>query len=435
MSTNTDVAGRLRKAPTTRQTVFSTGVGNAVEWYDWNVYATFAPFFSKQLFNGADPTSAILSTLAVFAVGFLARPVGGLVFGWIGDRIGRKTSMTFAVALAAFGSLLIAIAPTFTAVGVFASLTLLVARLIQGLAHGGELPSSQTYLSEVAPREKRGFWSSLIYVSGTVGVLFGTFLGVFLTSVLSKAQMDAFGWRIPFFLGAALGLYGLIMRFRMPETEAFEGLAGEGGTKRPTLPLWRSIVEHRKQAIQVIGMTVGLTIIYYVWGVVAPAFAISSLHINPAEALWAGVGANVVFLIALPLWGKLSDRIGRKKVLILGGVALAVLHFPMTWFLRDSAWQLFVSMSVMLIFIACSAAIVPAAYAEMFPAHIRTVGVGVPYAICVALFGGTAPYLQQLFADVLHASWAFNVYAVAMVVVSVLTVFGLPETKGKDLRH
>ncbi|MDQ0259100.1 MHS family alpha-ketoglutarate permease-like MFS transporter [Sinomonas atrocyanea] len=433
MSTNAAVAGRVRKAPSTRQTLMSTGVGNAVEWFDWNVYATFAPFFSKQLFNGADPTSAILSTLAVFAVGFLARPFGGLVFGWIGDRIGRRTSMTLAVALAAFGSLLIALAPTFTSVGALASLVLLVARLIQGLAHGGELPSSQTYLSEVAPREKRGLWSSLIYVSGTMGVLFGTFLGVVLTSVLSKAQMDSFGWRIPFFLGAVLGLYGLIMRARMPETEAFERLTD--GAKKPRHPLWRSIVEHRKQALQVIGMTVGLTIIYYVWGVVAPAFAISSLHIDPTQALWAGVGANVVFLIALPLWGRVSDRIGRKKVLIIGGVGVAVLHFPMTWLLHNAAWQLFISMSVMLVFIACSAAIVPAAYAEMFPAHIRTVGVGVPYSICVALFGGTAPYLQQLFSDVFHQSWMFNVYAVLMVVVSILTVLGLPETKGKDLRR
>ena len=147
-----------------------------------------------------------------------------------------------------------------------------------------------------------------------------------------------------------------------------------------------------------------------------------------------GVG-YVARLVGAIYFGRMGDRIGRKKVLIIGGAGVAVLHFPMTWLLHDAAWQLFVSMSVMLVFIACSAAIVPAAYAEMFPAHIRTVGVGVPYSICVALFGGTAPYLQQLFSDVFHQSWMFNVYAVLMVLVSILTVLGLPETKGKDLRH
>jgi len=412
------------------RTLIGTGIGNAVEWYDWAIYATFAPFIASQLFSSADPTSAVLSTLAIFAVGFVARPFGGFVFGWIGDRIGRKTSMTFAVGLAALGSLLIGIAPTFEAVGAFASLLLLVARLIQGLAHGGELPSSQTYLSEMAPKEKRGFWATLIYTSGTAGILAGTLLGAILTGVLSKADMNAWGWRIPFLIGGALGVYALVMRARMKETGAFEAET----PKEKHQPMWPQIWRHRKQALQVIGLTVGLTVSYYIWGVVAPSYAATALKMDRGEALWAGVIANIVFIAALPFWGKLSDRIGRKPVLIMGSAGAALLHFPMTWLLKDSPWQLAVSMSVMLFFIAASAAIVPAVYAELFPTKIRTVGVGVPYSICVAVFGGTAPYLQTWLGTVGQAN-LFNVYAVFLLLIGIAFVFTIPETKGKDLTH
>ena len=415
----------------TAKTIVGTGIGNAVEWYDWAIYATFTPFIASQLFSKADPASAVLSTLAIFAVGFVARPFGGFLFGWIGDRVGRKVSMTLAVGLASLGSLVIGIAPTFASVGAFASLLLLVARLVQGLAHGGELPSSQTYLSEMAPKEHRGFWATLIYTSGTVGILFGTLLGAVLNMALSTEAMNAWGWRIPFLIGAAMGLYALVMRSRLHETEAFEGEA----TSQRRAPIWRQIVRYRKQALQVIGLTVGLTVIYYIWGVVAPSYATTALKIDRGEALWAGVVGNIVFIAALPVWGKLSDRIGRKKVLWAGAIGSAVFHFPMTWLLKDSAWQLAVSMSVMLVFIAASAAIVPAVYAELFPTSIRTVGVGVPYSICVAVFGGTAPYLQQWLGSSLGAPQVFNIYAVLLLVVSAAFVFTIPETKGKDLTH
>ncbi|WJH24096.1 MFS transporter [Pseudarthrobacter defluvii] len=415
----------------TAKTVVGTGIGNAVEWYDWAIYATFTPFIASQLFSKEDPASAVLSTLAIFAVGFVARPFGGFLFGWIGDRIGRKSSMTLAVGLASLGSLMIGVAPTFASVGAFASLMLLAARLVQGLAHGGELPSSQTYLSEMAPKEHRGFWATLIYTSGTVGILFGTLLGAVLNMALSTEAMNAWGWRVPFLIGAAMGLYALIMRSRLHETDAFQG---EAATEKRAA-IWPQIVRHRKQALQVIGLTVGLTVIYYIWGVVAPSYATTALKIDRGEALWAGVVANIVFIAALPVWGKLSDRIGRKKVLWAGAIGSAVLHFPMTWLLKDSAWQLAVSMSVMLIFIAASAAIVPAVYAELFPTSIRTVGVGVPYSICVAVFGGTAPYLQQWLGSSLGAPQVFNVYAVLLLVVSAAFVFTIPETKGKDLTH
>ncbi|MFJ6416754.1 MFS transporter [Paeniglutamicibacter sp. NPDC091659] len=412
------------------------GAGNAVEWFDWAIYATFASFISGQLFSKADATSAFLATMAIFAVGFVARPFGGLFFGLIGDKVGRKAAMTLAVGLASVGSLIIAVTPTYESIGAAASLILLVARLLQGLAHGGEMPSAQTYLAEMAPAPKRGLYSTLIYFSGTAGIVMGTLLGAILTMTLSKEQMAGFGWRIPFALGALMGLYTLIMRSRLKETEQFEeqkAAKAAQGNRGPSV--FSQIIANWRKALQVIGLTVGLTVVYYIWSISTPAYAISTLKMDPAAALWTGVAANIVFMIALPFWGKLSDRIGRRPVLIISCVGAAALQIPMASFVRGEAWQLFISMSVMLIFIAASASIVPAVYAELFPTAIRTVGVAIPYAICVAAFGGTAAFLQAGFAAWFGSAGAmvFSIYAMVLLLVSAFTAYKLPESAGKDL--
>ncbi|WP_139007328.1 MFS transporter [Arthrobacter crystallopoietes] len=428
---------------TTIKTLIGTGAGNAVEWYDWAIYATFASFIASQLFSKQDPSSAFLATLAIFAVGFVARPLGGFIFGWIGDKVGRKASMTLCVGLASLGSLAIGLTPTYDSIGAGASLMLLVARLIQGLAHGGELPSAQTYLSEMAPSSRRGYWASLIYASGTVGILFGTLLGAVLSSAMPESAMAAYGWRIPFLLGAVFGLVALIMRSRMEESELFKS---EAAAHDPVVPghhaparggLFTDLARHWRQALQVIGLTVGLTVAYYVWGVSTPAYAINVLKIDAAEALWAGVAANLVFIVALPLWGRLSDRIGRKPVLLISGIGSALLFFPATWFVRDSALQLGLAMSAMLIFIAGSASIMPAVYSELFPTAVRTIGVAIPYALCVAAFGGTAAYLQAgfgiWFGDA--GPTAFALYTIALLLVGTATVLSLREGRGVDLSN
>ncbi|MDI3403385.1 MFS transporter [Streptomyces cavernicola] len=413
------------------KTVVGTGVGNALEWFDWNIYAIFSPFLAAQFFSKSDGLSAILATLAVFAVGFAARPLGGFLFGWIADRKGRRYAMTLSVGGAAAGSILIGISPTYGVAGAAASLILLVARLVQGLAHGGELPAAQTYISETAPTERRGLWASLIYVSGTIGIMAGTALGAVMTSLLAPGQMDAWGWRVPFLLGGLFGLYALVMRRRMPETEAFEETADDTGADRPRM--WPAIVAHRRQALQVIGMTVGLTVAYYAWAVYAPQYAISSRHLDPAGALWAGLAANAVFLVALPLWGALSDRIGRKPVLLIGSIGMAAVIFPLNAFIGPHAWQLGAAMTVAMIFVAAGASIVPAVYAELFPTHIRTVGVAVPYAFCVAAFGGTAPYLQTWMGAELGDAY-FTGYVVVLLLITSAVVATLPETRGRTLR-
>jgi MHS family alpha-ketoglutarate permease-like MFS transporter len=404
-----------------------------MEWFDWNIYATFAAFFAGQFFNNDDPVSALLSTLAVFAVGFAARPLGGFVFGWLADRHGRKASMAATVALAAGGSLVIGLSPTYAQVGVWASVILLVARLGQGLAHGGELPSAQTYISEVAPVDRRGLWSSLIYFSGTVGVVAGTLMGAVLTGLLTQDQMFAYGWRIPFILGGVFGLYSLVMRLRMKETEVFCEQEEHDVEAPEQESRWSIIKKHPKLLLQVIGMTVGGTVAYYVWAVAAPAYAISVRGIDPEGALWAGVGANLVFLAVLPLAGRLSDTVGRKPMMLTMLVGLALLMFPLNAMVGSSPWSLFVAMSVALVLMACFVAVAPAAFAEIFPTRIRTVGLGVPYSIAVAAFGGTAPYLQTWFAGQGNPN-GFLWYAVGLLVVSVVTVLTLPETRGIDLR-
>lgn len=412
-----------------KKTLLGTGVGNALEWYDLGVYSTFVPFIATKFFAADDRVSAVLSTLAVFAVGFLARPFGGWLFGLISDRWGRRNAMTLSVAGAAGGTLLIGISPTYTTIGAAASAILLGARLIQGTAHGGELPSAQTYISEIAPDRHRGLWSSLIYASGTVGVLSSTALGGVLTALLPSQSMTAWGWRLPFLLGALTGVYALVLRHRMDESTAFQqkGWTADGGS------ILRSVVRFPLRSLQVVGLTVGLTVAFYTWGTSATQFAINTRGVSPTGALWAGVGAQMVMIAALPLWGALSDRIGRKPVLLISMLGLAFLGFPLDEAINDEPWRLFAAMSVALALVSASAAILPAVSAELFPTQIRTIGVAVPYSLAVALFGGTAPYLQTWLTENFSSAW-FTGYVSVLLLVSASTLTSLPETRAIPLR-
>jgi len=412
-----------------------------MEWFDWGVYTTFTPFFASQFFHSGNAVSDVLNTLVVFAVGFLARPFGGWLFGWIADTKGRKLSMTLTVATAAVGSIAIGVCPNYATIGLWASVVLVLARLAQGLAHGGELPSAQTYIAEAAPRQRRGLWSSLIYFSGTIGQLAGTLLAAILSTALSREAMTSFGWRIPFLVGGFFGLYALYMRLRMSETEVFideivhddPTAADTGHPQTKKGAIWQTIKEHPRLLFQVIGLTMGATVLYYAWAISAPAYVINVLHVPAAGALWAGVAAQVIFLVVLPIWGIVSDRFGRKPVLLIALVGLAALNFPLNAMLNTSPWSLFIAMSIALVFLGAFSSIGPAVYAEIFPTRIRATGLAVPYSIAVALFGGTAPYLQTYLASHDMTS-TFIWYGVILGLLSGLVVLTLPETKGIDLK-
>ncbi|HEX6359273.1 MFS transporter [Actinophytocola sp.] len=413
------------------RTIVGTGIGNAIEWYDWNVYIVFAPFFAQQFFNPADPLSAMLSTLAIFAVGFVLRPLGGLLFGWIADRHGRRPSMLLAISLASAGSLLIGVSPTYAGVGVVASLLLLLARLLQGLAHGGEIASSYTYIAEMAPPRRRGLWSSTIFVSGMSAILVATVLGAGLTTMLTEAQMTEWGWRIPFVIGGVLGIVAIFLRRGLDETHAFAKT--RNSEPRPARPsILRGMWTYRAALARVFGLSLGGTVFFYTWAVAAPAYAISVGGMDATAALWAGVAATALGIALLPLAGHLSDRFGRRPSFVVFGLGAAAVTFPLDRLIQDESWQLLVAMSIAMALIAVSAAIAPAALAELFPTHVRASGFAVPYSLAVALTGGTAPYLQAWLSS-RGLGDVFLGYSVALLVLVAVVAGFMPETKGKNL--
>lgn len=411
------------------KTLLGTGIGNALEWYDWNVYATFAVYFSTQVFNKHDASSAFLQTMAIFAVGFVARPFGGVVFGWLGDRIGRKEALSAAVIAASLGSLLIAVCPTYDQLGWGASAILLLARLLQGLAHGGELPSAQTYLAEHAPREKRGLWASSIYVTGTLGLLAGLGLGLLLEAMLTDDQMNAWGWRVPFALGAVLGLFALWLRSSMEESEVFEEHKASDAVREN---VFVAVARNWRTGLQVIGMTMGLTVAYYIWSVTMASMAQKTFGYSADQAFGASLAGNVVFCLALPVWGALSDRIGRKVCSIVALLGCAALYVPMFSLVQGGhheTWRLTLAICVQLVLLAGFLSHAPAMYAEMFSTANRTAGFGIPYAVAIALFGGTAGYVLTWIGN----AHTFAIYSIVLLVLSALTILTLPETKGADL--
>jgi len=417
-----------RKATATeRRTLLATGMGNALEWFDWGIYSAFAIYFATEVFNPADPVAALLGAMGVFAVGFIARPVGGVLFGWMADTVGRKISMISTVALASLGSLLIAVVPTYGSAGVWAAVVLLTARLLQGLAHGGEMPAAQTYIAEAAPRGRRGLWSSMIYVSGTLGIVAGLLLGVLLDWVLPAQTMHVWGWRLPFVIGGVLGLVVLVLRRGMHETEAFTEQAQE---ERPAI--FRAVREQWRSAVKVIGLGVGGTVCYYVWSVSAVQQAVILHGMAQGTALAASVLANLLLVASLPFWGRFSDRFGRRAGLMIGTGVPAVLFVPLQAMVSSDFLSLFIPSTLILVIMGATLSITPAAFAEMFPTRVRTVGVAVPYAVAVSLFGGTAPYLQTYFASVSDFP-VFNIYVVVLLVISTMVAYRLVETRGKDL--
>jgi MHS family alpha-ketoglutarate permease-like MFS transporter len=415
-----------------RRAVIAGSIGNTVEWVDWAVYATFASVFATQFFPKGDKTANLLATLAVFAVGFLMRPIGAAVLGSYADRRGRKAGMTLSISLMAGAALVIAVCPPYSAIGVGAPAVLVLARLVQGFSAGGEFGTSSAFLVESAAPGRRAFVGSWQQVSVGAGALIASLLGTVLTRTLTDDSLSTWGWRLAFGLGGLLGLVGLWLRLAVEETDAFTELVERRAGAKPR-PLRDMLVNHPLAAVRVAGITVAGTLLYYMWVNYMPGYARTAEQVPLSTAFLANTLAISVFLVMLPLGGMLSDRIGRKPTMLAFAVGFLVLSWPAFHFLGGGFWSLLLVELVGMFFLVGYSANCAVVMAEQFPAEVRTTGIGLPYALAVALFGGTAPYATTWMATHGHRDKVW-LYAAAAALVGIAVYATMPETKGKEIR-
>ncbi|SDK23145.1 MFS transporter, MHS family, alpha-ketoglutarate permease [Nonomuraea maritima] len=413
--------------------LMAASIGNVVEWYDWYAYTFLATYFSAQVFPTSSGNSLVplLSSFAVFAVGFFMRPLGGLVVGAFADRYGRKAAMTFTIVLMGVGSLIVGLTPTYAAAGVLAPAILTLARLVQGLSVGGEFAAATTFLVESAPEGRRGLFSSFQYVSTTIGQLLASGLAAVLATVLATAEMDSYGWRIPFVVGAVLSLVGLWIRSGADETSAVAEEIRQGRAERPGM--FDFLKQHPRSAATIVGITVAGTVAYYTWTSFLPTYAQITVGFDKAESLQIGTISLVFFMILQPLLGMLSDRIGRRPMLITFGAGFLLLPVPLLGLLTDAYASLLVVQLVGMVFLGCFTSISAAVNSELFPTRVRAAGAGFPYSLTVAIFGGTAPFIGTALQEAGNPE-LFPWYMSALALVSTIVyVFVLKETSGKPL--
>lgn len=406
-----------------KKSLLASSVGNVLEWYEWSAYAVFAPFIAAAMFSNSDPVSALLSTLAVFAVGFLMRPLGGIIFGRIADKRGRKFVLVTTMLMMATGSLIIGVMPTYSTIGAWASLILLAARVMQGFAHGGESATAYSYVGEIAPPHRRGMWGSVAFIAIFGGSVLAYTVGGVVTSSLSDTAVGQWGWRIPFLIGALLALFALYLRRSMDESDVFD--AAQKDDDQPSIPR-RTVV---RAILLMIGMTSGITAAHYTWTSYISTYAITQQGMNPDTAYWMLVIAQLIALVSLPFLGLLSDKIGRRPMLGAFAVLMFVLQLPLTMMITSDGWTLLVATTVALLIVAVPASILSSTLSESFPTRLRTQAIGFAYSFSVAVFGGTAPYLNQLLLG-LDLGWVFGVYIMVLAVLTGVACLFMKETKG-----
>ncbi len=405
--------------------IFGGSIGNLIEWYDFYVYSFFALYFAKSFFPGSSDTAQLLNTYGIFALGFLIRPVGGWVLGIYADRQGRRAALTLSVSLMCLGSLLIGVLPNYAQIGMFAPLLLLAARLLQGISLGGEYGTSATYLSEVASSRHRGFYSSFQYVTLIGGQLLASVVLLVMQQMLTAPEIESWGWRIPFLIGALCALYGFYLRRNLAETEDFKRASA---THRPNLIA--ELFKHPREIAIVFGLTMGGTLAFYTYTTYMPAFLVNTVKLSKEQATQISLITLFIYMCLQPVYGLISDKVGRRPVLLWFGIMGTLCTAPILYTLmdtRDYTTALLLVMAALLI-VSGYTSINAVVKAELFPAEVRALGVGLPYAVAVSLFGGTAPLIGLWFKDVGHETWFFW-YITGVIFISLLVYALMRDTR------
>lgn len=408
--------------------IIGSASGNLVEWYDFYIYSFCALYFAHAFFPKGDQTTELLQAAAVFAVGFFMRPLGSWYFGRLADRVGRKHSMLISVLMMCAGSLVIAFVPTYETIGMAAPIILLLARITQGFSVGGEYGATATYMSEVATSHNRGFLSSFQYVTLIGGQLLASAVVTVLLLVLSKEQMSDWGWRIPFFIGALLAVVSIIMRRNLIETISKKHTENkEAGSMKA---LWKN----PRAMLIVLGITAGSSTIFYTFTTYMQKFLVNTSGFEKDTATFIMTFVLLIFMVAQPVYGMISDKIGRKLCMVLFGGFGVLTTVPL---MSSIAQTNNVTIAIMLILLGLAwisfyTSISGIVKADLFPAHVRALGVGLPYAIANAIFGGSSEFLALKLKSVGHEEYFFYYVSVVMA-IALIAALAMPDNRKHSL--
>jgi MHS family shikimate/dehydroshikimate transporter-like MFS transporter len=416
------------------QVAFASFIGTSIEWYDFFLYGTAAALvFGRLFFPDTDALTGTLLAFATFSVGFVARPVGGIVFGHYGDRVGRKTMLVLSLLIMGGATFLIVLIPTYAAIGAAAPLLLVSLRFLQGFAVGGEWGGAVLMAVEHAPKERRGFYGSFPQMGVPAGLLLSTGIVLILSQTLSNADFVAWGWRVPFLLSAILIGVGLFIRLRVLETPAFSQVKASRTESR--LPILEVIRHHPRTLALAVGSFVVVNGIFYLLVTFSLSYGTAQLGLSRNVILNAVLISAWVLFVALPAFAAISDRLGRRPVYIAGAIAMAALAFPF-WWLVDSREPALIVLALILGQISMAAMYGPQAafFSELFGARVRYTGASLGYQLAAVLGGGLSPFIAtQLLVDSGGASWPIAAYMLALAAISVVSVSLARETHQTDI--
>ena len=413
--------------------IFLGSAGNLVEWYDFYAYAALALYFAPSFFPNTDPVVQQLNAALLFAFGFIVRPIGGWLFGHFADRYGRRTSLTISVLLMCMGSLIIAVSPTYAQIGIWAPVILAVARVVQGLSLGGQYGASATYLSEIAHPKHRGFFSSFQYVTLIGGQLTAILVLLILQKFfLSNDEIRAWGWRIPFFIGGALAIFTAVMQKQLHETDQFVAAKKEAEKTGKKIGGLRQLMNYPKEIAIVVGLTMGGTTAFYTYTTYMQKFLKLSVGLNDEQTTMVTASSLIFALCLQPIYGALSDKIGRRPLLIFFGVCGTLFTIPILNSLQaaQGPWEAFLLIACAWFIVSGYTSINAVVKAELFPTAVRAIGVGLPYAVTVSIFGGSSESLALFFKSQGHEKW-FYYYLTGVIATSLLVYVFMRDT-GKN---
>lgn len=416
-----------------RRAVAAGVIGNALEWYDFGVYGYLVSTISLLFFPVGDPLVSRLLTFAVFGVGFVMRPVGSFVFGIYGDRAGRRKALSAVIFLMAFSTFAIGLLPTYRQVGLLGPILLVIARLLQGLSAGGEGGGSTSYIVEYAPEGRRGLFGSWQQATVGAGFLLGSLSAALVTQILPHDALLAWGWRIPFLLGLAVGLFGAYVRWRYSDTPKFIEAEKQGEVSKA--PLFEALTRYWRQTLTVFGLSLHFTVAYYIPIVFMTSYVVSVAKLAPSSALWINVTCLVAYVALTPVWGALSDKVGRKPLMLLSAGGFVVLAYPL--FMMASSGSLTLALAAqltMVVLLSFYAGPVPAAFSELFPTRVRYTALSVGNNVAVTIFGGFAPFIATWLIKATGNNLAPSYYLMAASAVSLLVLLRIRETAFTPLR-